>query len=70
MDIQLPGLNGYEVTRRLKADPVLRKIPIIAITSYALSGDEGKAHAAGCEGYVAKPYSPRPLLAKIREYIK
>jgi two-component system, cell cycle response regulator DivK len=70
MDIQLPGLNGYEVTRRLKADPVLRKIPIIAITSYALSGDEGKAHAAGCEGYVAKPYSPRQLLAKIREYIK
>ena len=70
MDIQLPGLNGYEVTRRLKADPILRKIPIIAITSYALSGDEGKAHAAGCEGYVAKPYSPRQLLAKIREYIK
>ena len=70
MDIQLPGLNGYEVTRRLKADPALSKIPVIAITSYALSGDEGKAHAAGCEGYVAKPYSPRQLLAKIREYIK
>ena len=55
MDIQLPGLNGYEVTRRLKADPVLRKIPIIAITSYALSGDEGKAHAAGCEDTLPSP---------------
>jgi two-component system cell cycle response regulator DivK len=69
MDIQLPGLNGYEVTRRIKANPALREIPIIAVTSYALSGDEGKARAAGCDGYVTKPYSPRQLLAKIREYI-
>jgi len=69
MDIQLPGIDGYEVTRRIKANPKLRKIPIIAVTSYALSGDDKKAFAAGCDGYVTKPYSPRLLLAKIREYL-
>jgi two-component system cell cycle response regulator DivK len=69
MDIQLPLLDGYEVTRRIKADPALRAIPIIAVTSYALSGDESKAQAAGCDAYIAKPYSPRALLAKIREYV-
>ena len=67
MDIQLPGLDGYEATRRIKADPALGAIPIIVVTSYALSGDEAKARAAGCDDYVAKPYSPRQLLAKIRE---
>ena len=66
--IQLPGLDGYEATRRLKADPALKHIPIIVVTSYALSGDEDKARAAGCDAYVGKPYSPRALLAKIREY--
>src|SRR6516225_4681138 len=66
MDIQLPLLDGYEVTRRIKADPALRSIPIIAITSYALSGDESKARAAGCDAYVAKPYNSRALLAKDR----
>jgi two-component system, cell cycle response regulator DivK len=69
MDIQLPLLDGYEATRRIKADPALRAIPIIVVTSYALSGDEGKARAAGCDAYVTKPYSPRALLAKIREYV-
>jgi two-component system cell cycle response regulator DivK len=69
MDIQLPGLDGYEVTRRIRADPTMRAIPIIAVTSYALSGDEDKARAAGCDAYVTKPYSPRQLLAKIREYL-
>jgi two-component system, cell cycle response regulator DivK len=69
MDIQLPLLDGYEVTRRIKADPALCAIRIIAITSYALSGDESKARAAGCDAYVTKPYSPRALLAKIREYV-
>jgi two-component system, cell cycle response regulator DivK len=69
MDIQLPGIDGYETTRRIKADPALRGIPIIAVTSYALSGDDAKALAAGCDAYVAKPYSPRRLLAKIREYL-
>ena len=70
MDIQLPGLDGYEVTRRIKANPTLSHIPIIAVTSYALSGDEQKAYAAGCDDYVAKPFSPRALMAKIREYLK
>jgi two-component system, cell cycle response regulator DivK len=69
MDIQLPLLDGYEVTRRLKADPNLRAIPIIVVTSYALSGDEDKARAAGCDAYVTKPYSPRVVLAKIREFL-
>jgi two-component system, cell cycle response regulator DivK len=69
MDIQLPLLDGYEATRRIKADPALNAIPIIVVTSYALSGDEDKAHAAGCDAYVAKPFSPRALLAKIREYL-
>ena len=69
MDIQMPILDGYEATRRIKADPGLRSIPIIAITSYALSGDEQKARAAGCDDYVPKPYSPRQLLAKIREHL-
>jgi two-component system cell cycle response regulator DivK len=69
MDIQLPILDGYEATRRIRADPSLKDIPIIVVTSYALSGDETKARAAGCNDYVAKPYSPRVLLAKIREYV-
>jgi two-component system cell cycle response regulator DivK len=69
MDIQLPGIDGYEVTRRIKADPTLRTIPVIAVTSYALSGDEEKARVAGCDAYVAKPYSPRLLLAMIREHL-
>ena len=70
MDIQLPGMDGYETTRRIKADLALRSIPIIAVTSYALSGEEQKARAAGCDAYVPKPYSPRQLLAKIRQYLR
>ena len=69
MDIQLPGLDGYEATRRIKAIPALSAIPIIAVTSYALSGDDRKALEAGCDAYVTKPFSPRALLAKIREYV-
>jgi two-component system cell cycle response regulator DivK len=69
MDIQLPGLDGYETTRRIRANPALRAIPIIAVTSYALSGDDQKALAAGCNAYVTKPFSPRALLAKIREFL-
>jgi two-component system, cell cycle response regulator DivK len=69
MDIQLPVLDGYEATRRIKADPALAHIPIIAVTSYALAGDEEKTRAAGCDGYIAKPFSPRQLLGKVREFI-
>ena len=69
MDIQLPVMDGCEATRRIKADPSLSSIPIIAVTSYALSGDEEKARAAGCNDFVPKPFSPRQLLAKIRQYL-
>ena len=69
MDIQLPDFDGYEATRRIKANPALRPIPIIAVTSYALSGDDVKAFEAGCDAYVSKPFSPRALLAKIREFL-
>jgi two-component system cell cycle response regulator DivK len=69
MDIQLPQMDGYEAARRIRAVPDLAKVPIIAVTSYALSGDEAKTRAAGCDGYVAKPFSPRQLLAKIREFL-
>ena len=69
MDIQLPIMDGCEATRRIKADPSLSSIPIIAVTSYALSGDEEKARAAGCNDFVPKSFSPRHLLAKIRQYL-
>jgi two-component system, cell cycle response regulator DivK len=69
MDIQLPGIDGYEATRRIKASPELSPIPIIAVTSYALSGDDQKAREAGCDDYVTKPFSPRALLAKIRQHL-
>ncbi len=69
MDIQLPIMDGYEATRRIRANPEMKSIPIIAVTSYALTGDEAKALAAGCNAYVTKPYSPRALLAKVLEYV-
>jgi two-component system, cell cycle response regulator DivK len=69
MDIQLPIIDGYTATRKIRADPALRPIPIIAVTSYALSGEEKKAREAGCDDYVLKPFSPRHLLAKIRQYL-
>ena len=69
MDIQLPIMDGYTATRRIKADPALKSIPIIAVTSYALSGEEKKAREAGCDDYIPKPYSPRELLAKVRQYL-
>ena len=69
MDIQLPELDGYEATRQIKSQTELSHIPIIAVTSYALSGDEVKAKAAGCDDYVSKPFSPRILLNKVREHL-
>jgi two-component system cell cycle response regulator DivK len=69
MDIQLPILSGYDAARLIKQDPALRHIPIIAVTSYALSGDEEKARTAGCSGYLAKPFSPRRMLATVREFL-
>jgi two-component system cell cycle response regulator DivK len=69
MDIQLPVLDGYEATRRIKQNPDLRGIPIVVVTSYALSGDDVKAMQAGSDAYVAKPFSPRELLATIRKFL-
>jgi two-component system cell cycle response regulator DivK len=69
MDIQLPVLDGHEATRRIKQNAELRHIPIIVVTSYALSGDDAEAMAAGSDAYVAKPFSPRQLLATIRRFL-
>ena len=69
MDIQMPVMDGYEATRRIKANPELKAIPIVAVTSYALSGDEQKTRDAGCDAYIAKPYSPRDLLGLIRKLL-
>jgi two-component system, cell cycle response regulator DivK len=70
MDIQLPVVDGYEATRSIKRDPELKHIPVIAVTSYALSGDEERAREAGCDAYVAKPYSTRHLLTKIGQFFE
>ena len=69
MDIQLPGIDGYEATRRIKSLPDLKAIPIVAVTSYALSGDDKKAFSAGCDDYVTKPFSPRELLKKVNHFL-
>jgi two-component system cell cycle response regulator DivK len=66
MDLQLPVLDGYEATRRIRGEAALAAVPIIAVTSFALPGDEEKARRAGCDHYVTKPFSPRELLATIR----
>ena len=69
MDMQLPVIDGYESTRRIKANPALHRTPIIAVTSFAMSGDDALAYKAGCDGYVTKPFSPRQLLAMIRKIL-
>ena len=61
MDLQMPGMDGFELTRRLKADPATRGMVILALTAYAMKGDEERARAAGCDGYVAKPIDTRAL---------
>jgi two-component system cell cycle response regulator DivK len=69
MDIQMPIVDGYEATRRIKADPGLKEIPIVAVSSFAMKGDEERARAAGCDHYVTKPYSPMQLLKVIRNLL-
>jgi len=69
MDIQMPVLDGYEATRRIKSDPSVQATPIIAVSSFAMKGDEEKARAAGCDHYITKPYSPMQLLRVIRGYL-
>ena len=69
MDIQLPVLDGYETTRQIRTHPDLKATPIIAVSSYAMKGDEEKARASGCDHYVTKPYSPVQLLRIIKGYL-
>jgi two-component system, cell cycle response regulator DivK len=69
MDIQLPALDGYDATRQIKALPGFAAIPIIAVSSFAMKGDEEKARASGCDDYVTKPYSPVRLLGLIRSFL-
>jgi len=68
MDVQLPKLSGLEATRAIRSDPRTAHVPVIVVTSFALSGDESKAMAAGASAYLAKPYSPRELMALIRRF--
>ena len=68
MDVQLPKLSGLEATRAIRNDPRTAHVPVIVVTSFALSGDESKAMAAGASAYLAKPYSPRELMALIRRF--
>lgn len=70
MDIQLPGQDGLELTRELKADPRFRDIRIVALTSYAMAGDAEKAIAAGCDGYLPKPIDTRAFPAQIQAYLE
>jgi len=69
MDIQLPDINGLEVTRRIRGSKVDGTIPIIAITSYAMSGDKDEALEAGCTGYIEKPINPDTIMAEIEKYL-
>ena len=68
MDVQLPNLSGLDATRQLRQEPATAEIPIIIVTSFAMSGDDVKAKEAGASAYLAKPYSPRELLALIRKF--
>jgi CheY-like chemotaxis protein len=69
MDLQLPGMDGLELTRRLKADPARRDIAVIALTAYAMKGDEEKARAAGCDGYVTKPIDTEKLPRQVADHL-
>lgn len=69
MDVQLPKLSGLDATRLLRADPLTAKIPLVVVTSFALSGDDRRAMDAGASAYLAKPYSPRDLMALIHRFL-
>ena len=70
MDLQMPGMDGFELTSRLKANPALRGTIILALTAYAMKGDEARALAAGCDGYIAKPIDTRLLPGIIARYLE
>lgn len=69
LDIQLPRMDGYEVARRLRAEPALRRIPIVAVTSYAMAGDREKALGAGCDGYIEKPIHPETFVDEVSRFL-
>ena len=69
LDIQLPGMDGYEVARRLKQNPLLVDVPIVAVTSYAMEGDREKGLLAGCVGYIEKPINPETFLMELRPFL-
>jgi CheY-like chemotaxis protein len=69
MDLQMPGMDGFTLTRLLKSAPATREIIVVALTAYAMKGDEDKARAAGCDGYVSKPIDTRSLPALIAQHI-
>jgi CheY-like chemotaxis protein len=69
MDMQMPGIDGFELTRRLKADPATRDITIIALTAYAMKGDEERVRAAGCDGYMSKPIDTRALPEAVASWL-
>lgn len=68
-DLQLPGLDGYEVARRLKEDPVLRTVPLVTVTSYAMFGDRDLAVAAGFDGYLSKPITPSTFVTQLEVFL-
>ncbi len=69
LDIQLPEMDGYAVAREMKKDPAICKIPIVAVTSYAMTGDRERALAAGCEGYIEKPINPETFMQEITQHL-
>jgi two-component system cell cycle response regulator DivK len=70
MDLSIPGIDGWECTRRIKGDPATRELPIIALTAHAMRGDEGRAREAGCDGYLSKPVSPKKVVEVVKKYLK
>jgi CheY-like chemotaxis protein len=69
LDIQLPGLDGYDVARALRRNALLNDVPIIAVTSYAMEGDREKAMAAGCDGYIEKPIDPDTFVSEVEKLV-
>ncbi|HYJ80917.1 MAG TPA: response regulator [Longimicrobiaceae bacterium] len=69
MDVSMPGIDGFEATRRLKADPLTAAIPVIAVTAHALAEDRQRALEAGCDGYLAKPVEPRRVLQEVERIV-
>lgn len=70
MDLSLPGIDGWEVTRRIRRHPVLKTVPVLAVSAHAMTGDREKAIAAGCDDYLTKPYRPAHLIAAVNRFLQ